>query len=182
MKKLILLILCVILGAGLVYLIGFGSFGHEIYSDPADYGKIFDLTEIRFTEGFELFPEDITDLDVQDFYCEWELGIVGSATAEIHLAVSYGEEDFAEEILRLESVGGGDIRMDTENFYCPAYVAVMGYYGTSWYALADEDSMTVHYVLLQIIDKMRIDIDKSLIPHGYYGAGDVMGASYCIYE
>ena len=68
-----------------------GLFGYEKYTDIGDYPKIFDLSEIRYTEALELFPEKIEALDVQYFYFEWKLGIVGSADVQFLLSVTYDD-------------------------------------------------------------------------------------------
>ena len=39
-----------------------GFFGHEKYTDISNYSKIFDLSEIRYAEALELFPDDIETL------------------------------------------------------------------------------------------------------------------------
>lgn len=160
------------------------SFGHEIYTDVKDYQKIFELQEMRTYDGEleDLFPESVDNLEVKDFYCEWELGIVGSADVEIHLAVEYPDDELKTETQRLESLADGKLIYDTENFSYPAYVSVLGYMNTSIYALVDEDSSTVHYVFLQLLNEERIDMDKELLPKGYSGFGDVQGTTYNVYE
>lgn len=159
------------------------SFGHETYTKFDDYNKIFELTELRYDEeAFELFPQNIEGLEVDDFYCEWELGFVGSAKVEMLLSVNYQQSDFDDEISRIKAVGNGKINYDTVNFKFPAYVSVLGYLNTNWYALVDETNTTIHYVLLQLINKDDIDINKDFLPNNYEELGDVKNVSYNIYE
>lgn len=158
-------------------------FGHETYTKAEEYHKIFELSEMRFDEeGFELFPETVDDLSVTDFYCEWELSFVGSAKVEIALSVYYDENGFNDEITRLKSVGDSKVVYDTENFKYNAYVSMLGYYNTSYYALVDEENNAIHYVMLQLIDAEDIDISKNYLPDDYVELGDVKNISYTIYE
>lgn len=182
MKKTISVILCFLLLFGFAGCTG-DEFGHEIYTTAEDYSKIFELTEIRFNHcAMELFPQNIDGFAVTDFYCEWKLGIVGSATAEILLSVEYTEAEFNAETDRLKSLADGKIIYDTENFEYPAYVSILGYDATSYYALVDAQANTVHYVLLQIIGKEKLNIDSGYLPHGYHDLGDVASLSYNVYE
>jgi len=158
------------------------SFEYELYTDVEDYDKIFELTEIRHSEAFELFPEDVSDLTVEDFFCEWDLGFVGSSSTEICLSVVYSQDTYAAEIARLSQLANNNVVYDTQTFILPAYVTVLGYDCTSWYALVDESSYTVHYVLLQLVYEEDIDMNHDFLPRGYYDLGDVENASYNVYE
>ncbi len=159
------------------------SFGHEIYTKTRDYDKIFDLTEIRYNaSAFELFPQNVDGLQVADFYCEWELGFIGSAKVEILLSVNYQQVDFDNEISRIKALGNGRINYDDRNFKFPAYVSVLGYMNTNYYALIDENNTMIHYVLLQLINDEDIDINQDFLPNNYGELGEVEDISYNIYE
>ena len=159
------------------------SFGHETYTKTKDYDKIFDLTEIRYDESaFELFPQNVDDLQVADFYCEWELGVVGSAKVEMILSIHYQQMDFDNEISRIKALGNGSIKYDDTNFKFPAYVSVLGYMNTNYYALVDETNTTIHYVLLQLINDEDIDINQDFLPNNYGELGEIEDISYNIYE
>ncbi len=161
----------------------YDSFGHETYTKVEEYSKVFELPEIRYPDARDdLFPKDVTNLSVQDFYFEWELGIVGSADVEMYLAVSYNEQEFNEEISRLKSLADGKVKFDTENFEYPAYVTVLGHDQTSVYALVEQDKLTIHYVMLQLLNERRIDIGDELLPDGYCEFGEVLGNDYNTYE
>jgi len=158
-------------------------FGHERYEKPDDYPKIFDLSEIRYNEeAFELFPETDDHLAVEAFYCEWELGIVGSAKVEILLTVNYSQAEFENELSRIKALGDGGIVYDTERFELPAYISMLGYMNTNYYALVDETNRTVHYVLLQLINTEDIDIPQEFIPDGYGELGHVQNGNFSIYH
>ena len=178
MKKLILISMILVLS--IVFCGCSGFFGYEKYTEINDYQKIFDLSEIRYKEALELFPDEIETLDIQDFYFEWKLGVVGSADVQFLLSVMYGDLQLQEEIARIKSLADGTVVYDTENFAYEAYVLLLGYYNTSYYALIDGN--TVHYVLLQLMEQKDIDIDADLLPLGYEGFGDVKNTSYSVYE
>ena len=174
MVKIIPIVLCFALA--LLFCVTIGTtFDHKTFTDAEDYSKIFELTELRFDEvAMELFPGNIEDLTVADFYCEWEIGIVGSAKAEILLSAKYEAADFDAEIDRLRSLANGKILYDTQTFQYPAYVSVLGYQDTNYYALIDEENQTIHYLLLQLIKAEDINTDHAYLPDGYveYGANE----------
>lgn len=157
-------------------------FGHETYTDIADYTTAFELPEIRYYNARdELFPQDVSNLNVDSFYFEWELGIVGSADVETLLSVTYEQDHFSTEIARLQSLVGGKVVYDEERFSLPAYVTVLGALETSVYALVDADNFKIHYIYLQLLDKSRIDILNDFLPHGYFGHGDILGETVDVY-
>lgn len=153
-------------------------FGYEEYTDIKDYSKIFELTEIRYKDAMVIFPRNVEELNVQNFYFEWDLGPVGSASVEFLLSVKYDEAQLQEELTRLSSLADGKIIHDTRNFAFEAYVLVLGYNSTNYYALIDGN--TVHYILLQIIYAKDIVFDRNLLPKGYQELGDVKGISYSL--
>lgn len=178
MKKIFFTSICLTLS--IIFCSCSGFFGHEKYTETSDYPKIFDLSEIRYTEALELFPDDIEMLDVQEFYFEWKLGIVGSADVQFLLSVTYDDLQFQQELLRMSALADGKVFHDTEGFAYEAYVLLLGYHNTSYYALVD--GHTIHYVLLQLMDQKDIDIDADFLPIGYEGLGNVKNASYSVYE
>ena len=153
-------------------------FGYEQYTDIKDYSKIFELTEIRYKDAMMIFPRNVEELNVQNFYFEWELSLVGSASVEFLLSVEYDEIQLQEELSRLRSLADGKIVYDTQNFAYDAYVLVLGYNATNYYALIDGN--TVHYILLQIIHAKDIVFDRNLLPKGYHELGHVKGISYSL--
>ena len=155
-----------------------GWFGYEKYTDTEDYSKIFELPEIRSRAALALFPQSIENMNVQEFYFEWKLGIVGSADIQFLLSIKYKDDQLQEEITRLRSLADGKIVYDTQNFAYDAYVLVLGYNSTNYYALIDGN--TVHYILLQIIYVKDIVFDRNLLPKGYQELGDVKGISYSL--
>lgn len=156
-------------------------FGYEKYTNINDYSKIFELTEIRYDEdAMVMFPRDVEGVNVQSFYFEWELGLVGSANVEFLLSVKYDNAQLQKEIERLGSLADGKIVHDTQTFAFEAYVLILGYNSTNYYVLVDGN--TVHYVMLQIVALDNIDIDKNLLPKGYEKLGDVKGFSFNVFE
>ncbi len=172
-----LILLSVVLSGCSVY----DMAGHETYTDIADYQKVFELSEIRLDNyRDELFPKTLTDLDVKEFYAEWELSFVGSADFEMLLTVTYTDTAYAQEIERLKTLAGGKIVYNKTYCQYPAYVLAMGYINTSVYALLDEQTNTIHYVHVQLTNKSRIDFDKNLLPKGYYGYGSVYNVDFVV--
>ena len=162
---------------------GYDIFGHETYTDVKDYATAFELPEIRFYDARdEMFPKDISTLDVEKFYFEWELGIVGSADVETLLSVKYEENAFAEEVSRLQLLADENVMYDETRFSLPAYVTVLGELNTSVYALVDANNLKIHYIHLQLIDQGRIDISKEFLPDEYFGFGDILGTSFDAYN
>ena len=187
MKKIIfaVLILAVLL-VGLMLLLGRCGYdvrGHKIYDSLDDYDKAFELSGIKNLEDSRaFFPEDIEELSTQSFYCEWELGAIGDADVEMCLSVQYGESGLQDEIERLLEYADSKVVYDPVSFKYPAYVLTLGYDGASWYALVDNQNMVVHYIMLQLIDVDRIDINKDFLPDGYYDFGYVKNQSYSAFE
>lgn len=157
-----------------------GWFGYEKYTDIKDYSKAFGLSEIRNREAFELFPKNAETLNVQDFYFEWKLGVIGSADVQFLLSVTYDDDQLQDEIARLRSLADGKTLYDTESFTYEAYVLTLGHLNTSYYALIEGN--TVHYVFLQLMSRVHINIDERLLPKGYQGYGEVKNISYSAYE
>ena len=105
-----------------------------------------------------LFNEPLTSEDVSykarigyvpenaELYCEWELGVVGSSKTEICLSVNYTDADYKIEIDRLKSLADNKIVYDVKNFKYPAYVTILGFKNTNYYALVDEQNKTIHYL------------------------------------
>lgn len=73
MKKTTFMIILLILS--IVFNSCSGWFGYEKYTAPEDYSKIFELPEIRSRAALALFPQSIENLNVQEFYFEWKLGM-----------------------------------------------------------------------------------------------------------
>ena len=179
MKKTTLIIL--LLTLSILFSSCENMFGYEKYTNINDYSKIFELTEIRYDEdAMVMFPLDVEGLNVQNFYFEWGLDFVGSADVELLLSVKYDNAQLQKEIERLRSLADGKIVHDTQTFAFEAYVLILGYNSTNYYALVDGN--TVHYVMLQIVALDNINIDKNLLPKGYEKLGDVKGFSFNVFE
>ncbi len=181
MLKIIPIVLCFALA--LLFCVTIGTtFDHKTFTDAEDYSKIFELTELRFDEvAMELFPGNVEDLTVADFYCEWEIGIVGSAKVEILLSAKYETADFDAETDRLKALADGKIVYDTQHFQYPAYVSVLGNMNTNYYALVDEENQTVHYLLLQMINAEDVDVDQAYLPAGYGEFGANLELDFNVY-
>ena len=121
-----------------------GCYHEEItYDNPSDNSKIIDLTEIREKESLEIFPKNIDKNNTDNYYFNWELDFVGSASVEYFCSVKYNKDDYHAEIQRLENFKAANtdesLHYDESTFCFPAYVAVLGCYDTNAYALVDEN-------------------------------------------
>lgn len=173
---------CVLLIAMGIVLFNYDIFGHETYTKIEDYETSFELPEIRYYSArYDLFPQNVSDLNVETFYFEWELGVIGSADVETLLTVQYEEDSFSEEISRLQTLANGNVMYDEKRFSLPAYVTLLGEWDTSVYALVDDENLEIHYIYLQLLNKRCIDIPKEFLPSGYYGYGNVWGKSFDAY-
>ena len=64
----------------------------------SDNSKIIDLTEIREKESLEIFPKNIDKNNTDNYYFNWELDFVGSASVEYFCSVKYNKDDYHAEI------------------------------------------------------------------------------------
>lgn len=164
-----------------------GCYHEEItYNNPSDNSKIADLNEIREKESLSIFPENIDKNNTDNYYFNWELGIVGSASVEYFCSVKYDENDYNAEIQRLVDFKYADtqknLHYDTNTFCFPAYVAVMGYNDTNTYVLVDEKEHTIHYIYISLVPQDRLKLDSTYLPYGYTDYGEVSGQSYSIFR
>ena len=162
-----------------------GCYHEEItYDNPSDNSKIIDLTEIREKESLEIFPKNIDKNNTDNYYFNWELDFVGSASVEYFCSVKYNKDDYHAEIQRLENFKATNtdesLHYDESTFCFPAYVAVLGYYDTNAYALVDENEHTIHYIYISLVRKNQLKLDNAYLPDGYTDLGNVNGQSYSI--
>lgn len=160
-------------------------------SDTSRYGK-FSSFEIR--GGLLLFPKSIPkDASVNGYYYSQIIPQFIGTYYQIYLNITLPEDEYKAEVERLSKIKKGtkneldgnktscDIKYDKSNFIYPAYVAMLGYNGTSEYALLDEKEHKIIYIFIQIREKNDIKFDKKYLPKGYKNAGDC-NESFSIYE
>jgi hypothetical protein len=111
---------------------------------------------------------------------------------QIYLNITLPEDEYELEVNRLSRIKKGtkvemydkstlsDIRLDKNNFIYPAYVTMVGYNGTSEYALLNKKEHKIIYVFVQIISENNIKFDREYLPKGYKNSGDC-NESFSIY-
>ena len=155
------------------------------YTDISDNSRISDIPEIRDKEFFEILPTELEDKKVRDYYFNWELGSIGSASVEYRFSIKYALDDYKNEIKRITdyrySQNGKNLVFDNKTFSLPAYVADLGYHNTNAYILTDDDECIIHYIYLSLFEKNDLTINKKYLPEGYTDSGDIDGNSYSIF-
>ena len=146
----------------------------KVYNDTEDYLEAWELTERNVyyngknTGVLAVFPKEIADLDVIDFYCFHFEIIVGQPDYQIHLAVKYNDEEYKKEIQRLKSIKVlNNVRYDSENLSSPAYVAVWNWWDCYEYAICHDEDNTIDYVYLQEVYPPDTKLDDSLLPNNF---------------
>ena len=155
------------------------------YTDISDNSRISDIPEIRDKEFFKILPTELENKEVRDYYFNWELGAIGSASVEYRFSIKYAFDDYKNEIKRITDYryiqNGKKLVFDNKSFSLPAYVADLGYYNTNAYILTDDDECIVHYIYLSLFEKDDLTINKNYLPKGYTDSGDTVGSSYSIF-
>lgn len=165
MKKGIILVvfLLVILLSGCSYFTA-----KTYYREVNNYDEIWELT--GFHHGYDskspLFPDEITNLNVEDFYCRYDERLPLGEGVQIFLKVVYNEDAFLAEQERIAGISTEDKKnFSAVNFM--AYDLKMGDQGCWEYALLDNNQKAVYYIFLYNLAKNEIEFDKSLIPQNY---------------
>lgn len=154
------------------------------YKNVSENSRITDLHEIRERRFFDILPDDLETKDVSDYYFNWELGFIGSASVEYHYSIKYEPEKYEDEIQRISGYRSDydkALQYDDKTFILPAYVAVLGYDDTNAYILTDKENNIIHYVYLSLLQKNKINLDEMYLPEGYTDNGDNENASYSIF-
>ena len=139
-------------------------------TNPEQYQDIWELSERRIYTSDPLygklltFPDTITESNVLQLYCWYAVYFPVGTGFQIHLSIQYNEEEYAEEVGRLEDIElTASIQYNTQNFSVPAYVAVWDYIECYEYALCDEENHIINYVYLQLIANHE-KLDSSVMP------------------
>ena len=164
-------------------------YSEDVITDRDRYADIWEYSERRVTiaehdgEPLALFPKDISDLNVVDFYGWHVLFRYTASGFQIHLAVQYSAEEYLNEKQRLADTEVlNRVKYDTENLSAPAYVAVWNWNCCYEYAICHDDSNTVDYVFLQLVNPPNIKLDDSLLPKDYKELYYSKDDSFSIYD
>lgn len=152
-----------------------------VYDDVEEYDLIWDLPEKRIVD-LKLFPKNIDDYNVTDFYCDYTVYFPVGTGYEVLLSVKFDENTYQDEIRRISNLTEiKKVQYDTNNFILPAYVSTIGYLSSNEYVLVDKENYTLHYLYLQLVDKEEMEINTDFLPKGY-DYGNVEGYSFSIYD
>lgn len=168
---------------GLIIL-GLLSFGNEKYYtiDIGNYGIYeghIDGEKEGLRGGLYIFPKKISS-NAKDASFLYSCGGGGFATNyQQFLKCTYSDEEYKVEIERLKNI---KCKINTKNgsvvnnveysnakFKYPAYITVYGSNKTYEYALCNENTKTIIYVYLQIINNDKVAFPKEYLPIEYQG-------------
>lgn len=165
MKKLLILalifILCLFSGCG--YLAN-----TQYFDNYNDYPNIWTLTGFR--HGYEkkspLFPNEITDLDVCEFFCRYDEQFPLGEGVQIYLEVTYVGKDFDKEVKRISNISNKNIH----NFKTTdiiAYDIKLGEDGCWEYALINPNLKKIYYIFIYNLPKSEIEFNHNFVPDNY---------------
>ena len=136
-----------------------------------DISKYRQYDEFRGYSALSIFPETVDETKVIDYFYRYE-DTLFDPTAEIYLEYRYGEEDYQEEIERLQGIQAehdGEVQTiiyDTENFSYPAYVTINANDHCYEYALLLGDGK-IAYIFLQFIKEEEVYFSADYLPNAY---------------
>lgn len=138
------------------------------YRETDDYDEIWKLTGFRhgYDDKSPLFPDEIDDLEVKNFYCRYDEQLPLGEGVQIFLEIAYDDISFDSEQKRISKM----TVEDKENFTdsrCSAYSLQMGENGCWEYALTDNGQNIVYYIFLYNLPEEEIEMDKNFLPENY---------------
>lgn len=149
----------------------------EYYRDIENYSEIWELE--GFSYGFDgeleeltLFPKEISNLKINDYYCRHGQNIPFGESIQIYLEVQYeDDETFKTELERISNIG----------FQCNDYFEESDYYAYAtrtgenyaWdYALVVEENKIIRYIYLESMKKEEIEFSYDLLPKDFEKYGE----------
>lgn len=139
-----------------------------VIDDISKYETVWTLPEHRASENSELFPSNIGDKKVNEFYCEHITALPIGTEWQMILKIEYGDEEYSTELARIQKLcTNSPVYGETDYFNQIAYATVWNWNGCYEYVIVDDVSHTVTYLYLQLKNKEDIFIDNTLLPNGY---------------
>ncbi len=139
-----------------------------IIDDISKYETVWDLSEHRIDDGSKLFPSEIADKKVNEFYCEHITSLPIGTEWQMVLEIEYNAEEYNTELSRIQKLcEKSPVYNKTDYFNNTAYATVWNWNGCYEYVIVDEATHTVTYLYLQLKDKEDITIDNTLLPNNY---------------
>lgn len=144
-----------------------------------DYGEFHNYS--CFSE-FWIFPKLIPESaeNVKYVFDIYE-GLL-TPECQVFLEITLPDEEYNKELERIMNVSGElyKIKLDTENYRYPAYVAIDGYNHCYEYVLVDEDQRRFVYVYTEwITNQKNIKFNTEYLPIFWNSTPD--GNNFCIY-
>lgn len=138
------------------------------YRGTDDYNEIWKLAGLRhgYDDKSPLFPDEIDDLEVKDFYCRYDEQLPLGEGVQIFLEIAYDDTSFDSEQKRISETAVEDKENFTDS-RCSAYSLKMGENGCWEYALTDDSQNMVYYIFLYNLPEEEIEIDKNFLPENY---------------
>ncbi len=152
-----------------------------VIEDISKYEIVWTLPEHRIDEGSKLFPGDVADKRVNDFYCEYITSLPVGTEWQMVLEIKFGAEEYNTELTRIQKLcENSPVYGENDYFSNTAYATAWNWNGCYEYVILDDADYTATYLYLQLKNKEDISIDKALLPRGYdLEMGDV---EFSIYE
>lgn len=139
-----------------------------LISDVRLYDTIWTLPERRASETCDLFPEHIEEGQVEAFRCKHTTYQIVGTGWQVELAIQYDEDAFLSEKERLSRLcKDSPVCGASEFFVNPAYASVWNWNGCFEYAIINEESHTMIYIYLQLMDKDKLEINEQYVPQQY---------------
>lgn len=162
-----------ILAAGIVFLllVFFGG-PPDTITDESRYEEALSKYD-NLRTGFIVFPEAISD-QVQnvEFYFQYQ-DVWNTPTCQVYLQCTYNDEEYREELERLDSTkkgyGSDEKKLlyeETGRFEYPVYLAIDGIWHAYEYALLTGDNQ-ITYVYLSFVHEDKVRMNHSYLPSGY---------------
>lgn len=148
----------------------------DYYREKEDYLDIWSLAGFR--HGYDgvsrLFPADIEELDVEDFFCRYDQQLPLGEGVQVFLEVKYSDAvELDAEIKRISSMAFGCNEFFESQNTLSAYSTRLGEEYSSEYALIDKTNQKIYYIYLQAVPKEEIEIDNTFLPKNYVGYGEI---------
>lgn len=151
-----------------------------VIDDVTEYETVRDLPEHRIAERSKLFPSNIADKKVNEFYCEHITALPVGTEWQMVLEIEYNAEEYNTELTRIQKLcENSPVCGKTDYFSNTAYATVWNWNGCYEYIVLDDANYTATYLYLQLKNKEDISIHKSLLPNDYdLEMGDVVFSIY----
>ncbi len=165
MKKAIILLLAFLL----LCLCGCSDeYEKTVINDVSKYETVWDLPEHRIAEPSKLFPSDISDKKVNEFYCEHITTLPVGTEWQMVLEIAYTAEEYGTELAIIQKLcENSPVCGKTDYFNNTAYATAWNWNGCYEYVVLNEASHTATYLYLQLKNKDDVSIDEALLPKGY---------------